>query len=290
MTKQPNSYTFQLNNLKMHVHEWGKANQCPSLLFLHATGFHGRCWDSIVDTLGDYHCLAVDLRGHGKSDTLDFETWADFGSDVVELIEQLDLENVIIIGHSLGGFTATYAAHELPSRVTKLLLIDPVILRQQYYADQIDMSQATRFSKLRTDSFESPNAFFERYKTRPPYMLFDSKSYQSYCDHALQWNETDNTYQLACRPEFEAKIYTSLFSFKPIYEVIGNITQPTHILRAMNAPSEDKFYGFQYSPTNPDLHTCFQNGKETHLQELTHFIPQQDPKLTASFIEQLIAE
>ena len=38
----------------------------PTLLFVHATGFHGRVWDKIINSIGKFHSISVDQRGHGR--------------------------------------------------------------------------------------------------------------------------------------------------------------------------------------------------------------------------------
>jgi len=291
MTKEPHSRRIKLKHLQINVHEWGSLDDNkPSIILLHASGFHGRCWDTVVKALGPYHIFAVDLRGHGLSDGPAFQDWSEFGEDIVELLLALELKKVVLVGHSLGGFTATYVAHQLPSIVSKLLLIDPVILAEQYFIDKVDMSHASRFSKNRTDSFDSPEDFYQRYKNKPPYSLFDDDTFRAYSDHALEWNEKAQTYRLACRPEFESSVYAGVLSYANIYPMIDKLEQKTYILRAMSAPSDDEFHGFQYSPTSAALAQRFKNATDFHLAKLTHFIPQQQPSLTAEYIERLIAD
>jgi alpha-beta hydrolase superfamily lysophospholipase len=52
--------------LKFHYWEW-KGRQ-PTILFSHACSFHGRCYDRVInEALHGYHVIAIDLRGHGRS-------------------------------------------------------------------------------------------------------------------------------------------------------------------------------------------------------------------------------
>ena len=42
----------------------------PTLLFVHATGFHARVWDKIINSIGKFHSISIDQRGHGRSEKL----------------------------------------------------------------------------------------------------------------------------------------------------------------------------------------------------------------------------
>lgn len=98
----------------------------PPLLFLHGVG---RCWQDFTNLLADlssrWHVMAIDMRGHGRSDrTPGMYLVRDYVRDVLELCKQLD-EPLVIYGHSLGAMTAGVVAAELRTRVRGLILEDP---------------------------------------------------------------------------------------------------------------------------------------------------------------------
>ena len=75
-----------------------------------------------------YRCIALDRRGHGRSDQTwhgnDMDTYAD---DLATLLEKLDIKNSILIGHSTGGGVATrYIGRYGTDRVAKAVLISAV--------------------------------------------------------------------------------------------------------------------------------------------------------------------
>jgi len=75
-----------------------------------------------------YRCVALDRRGHGRSDQTwhgnDMDTYAD---DLAELIEKLDLNDAILVGHSTGGgVVAHYIGRHGTERVAKAVLISAV--------------------------------------------------------------------------------------------------------------------------------------------------------------------
>jgi pimeloyl-ACP methyl ester carboxylesterase len=71
-------------------------------------------------------CLAIDLPGFGGSDPPAAATMAALADDVVEVIDQHGLDELTLVGHSLGGGVAALAAERRVSRVNSLVLMAPV--------------------------------------------------------------------------------------------------------------------------------------------------------------------
>jgi pimeloyl-ACP methyl ester carboxylesterase len=97
----------------------------PPMVLLHALGEQASNWAPVMPRLaGHYRVVAVDLRGHGRSDwpgAYSFELMRD---DVIALIEQLGLGEVVLIGHSMGGMVAYLTAIARPDQVTRLVVED----------------------------------------------------------------------------------------------------------------------------------------------------------------------
>ena len=55
-----------VNGIRLAYFEWGTEHRGsgPTILLVHATGFHARVWDRIVKRLPGYHIVALDQRGH----------------------------------------------------------------------------------------------------------------------------------------------------------------------------------------------------------------------------------
>ena len=104
------------NGLMLHLLDWG-GDTLPPVLFLHGGSLTAHTWDLVCLALRDqYHCLALDLRGHGDSDwSPDGEYTADaHARDVEGVVEALGLDRFILVGMSLGGATAlTYAGRNI---------------------------------------------------------------------------------------------------------------------------------------------------------------------------------
>lgn len=84
----------------------------PVLIFHHGFGDNGLCWDRIAGKfVVDFQCYLLDARGHGKSSDPNGDlTYQDLVQDVYDFCDRLDLSDVVVIGHSMGGVVAAMVA------------------------------------------------------------------------------------------------------------------------------------------------------------------------------------
>src|SRR5664279_166551 len=198
-----------VNGVEIAVFEWGerRADQ-PSILFVHATGFHARIWDQVIALLPGYHCLALDLRGHGRSSKPSPPYhWHLFGEDVVAVAQALGLTGAVGVGHSIGGHAVTLAAARQPALFARLLLIDPVIIAEENYTG---VTEYDHFTARRRSEWGSPDEMVARFKDRPPFNAWKPEVLRDYADYGLLPNSNGSGYVLACAPDFEAATYNSV--------------------------------------------------------------------------------
>jgi pimeloyl-ACP methyl ester carboxylesterase len=122
----PRDKTIQVNGLALHYRDWG-GEGVPAIA-LHGFALNHHSFDEVAPALNDVvRVLAFDQRGHGLSQwaaELGDYTRETMVSDVAGMVETLGLEQVVLVGHSMGGMNAmTYAARH-PERVPALVLID----------------------------------------------------------------------------------------------------------------------------------------------------------------------
>jgi non-heme chloroperoxidase len=113
--------------------DWGSGQP---VVFSHGWPLNADAWDDQAMLVADngYRAIAHDRRGHGRSSQPwngnDLDTYAD---DLAQLIEQLDLHEVVLVGHSTGGGEVTrYLGRHGSNRVAKVLLlgaIPPLMLK-----------------------------------------------------------------------------------------------------------------------------------------------------------------
>ena len=114
------------DGVRIALHDLGgpsRGTPAPVLLFSHATGFHGRAWEPMASLLCNrFHCVSLDLRGHGMSELPPGVglAWSGMADDVVAALssERLPPGPVLGIGHSMGGAALVLAAARRPGRVS----------------------------------------------------------------------------------------------------------------------------------------------------------------------------
>lgn len=111
---------------RLYHRDWGEG---PAILFAASWACSGEMWAYQVAHFADagFRCISYDRRGHGRSDVpaagYDMDTFAD---DMAAVIEQLDLRDVVLIGHSQGGAeVAHYLGRHGSKRVRKAALLAP---------------------------------------------------------------------------------------------------------------------------------------------------------------------
>lgn len=111
----------------IHFRDWGAGRP---IVFVAPWGLCSDWWDIPVITLserGGWRCVTFDRRGHGRSDDpshgYNFDTLAD---DIAAVIDSLDLKDVVLVGHSLGGAEVVrYLTRHGSGRVTHAVLVAP---------------------------------------------------------------------------------------------------------------------------------------------------------------------
>jgi len=112
------------DHLKLRYLEKGKGEP---VILLHGFGDSAEVWEFVLPYLeGPFRFIALDQRGHGKSDRAPLERYTtfDFVSDVEALRKRLNLGRLTLIGHSMGGRNAIVYSSTYPEAVEKLVVID----------------------------------------------------------------------------------------------------------------------------------------------------------------------
>ncbi len=98
----------------------------PVLLFVHGGTASRRSWDLVTPALrASYRVIAVDMRGHGQSPAPESGYSAvQLSADINRVIDELELERITVVGHSLGGMAAIFLAAHRSDVVNKLVLVN----------------------------------------------------------------------------------------------------------------------------------------------------------------------
>ena len=134
--------------MELFHREWGSGRP---VLFVHAWALSSAMWTYQIADLGDrgFRCIAFDRRGHGRSDVpsggYDLDTLAD---DLAEVIAQLDLRDVALVGMSMGANEILHSiGRRGGDRVSRIALLGPTTPFVLQTAD---------------NAFGAPQAYFEQ--------------------------------------------------------------------------------------------------------------------------------
>ncbi len=119
---------FRSGTLRIHFRDWGDPT-APPLVIVHGLRDHSHSFDELARGLMDrFNVFALDLRGHGDSETTPYYSFGHFVLDLHNMVRALRLENPVIVGHSMGGeVVANYAGcfPEVPSRLVVIEGLGP---------------------------------------------------------------------------------------------------------------------------------------------------------------------
>lgn len=110
----------------LHGGVWNPQNESgPAVLAIHGITASHLTWPFLARQVGGARVIAPDLRGRARSNALPgpygLTRHAD---DLARLLDHLDVDRVVAVGHSMGAFVAVLLAHQHPERVASLVLVD----------------------------------------------------------------------------------------------------------------------------------------------------------------------
>jgi pimeloyl-ACP methyl ester carboxylesterase len=257
------------------------------LVFLHATGFSRGVWRPVARRLADVAPgIALDLRGHGDSGKPEPPyRWSLFAQDVAAYVEQLPAGQVVLCGHSVGGATAVQVAAQVPERIAALVLVEPVLMPPR---EKAQPPRGAGQGGLLTATLRRRHSWPDQARAeahlagRSPYRYWDHEVLAGYFATGLTRTE-DGSCSLACPPEIEAAIYTEAPASQA-WSRLPEISCPVRILRAAGTQGMP-------STASPQIAQATRDGADRLAGGPSgHFLPMEQPGLTAAFIREMLTE
>jgi lipase len=112
----------------LFTHEWGNPAAQP-LICLHGVTGHGERFKRLAEERWgeQFHVIAPDLRGHGRSGYEPPWTFPTHVADLIETLDALGIDKADWVGHSFGGRLVLELAARHPERIRRAVLLDPAI-------------------------------------------------------------------------------------------------------------------------------------------------------------------
>ena len=262
------------DDVEIKVHDLG--GEGPPLVLAHATGFHGRVWEPLAAHLTGFHLWSIDMRAHGDSTAPEDRPleWYGFADDVLSVIDGIGLEKPFGVGHSKGAASLLLAEQARAGTFTALYLYEPVVVPTDHVTGHNPDNPLSKGARRRRDTFESLNAAYENYASKPPFNTLHPEVLRVYVDHGFTQND-DGTVSLKCLPENEAEVYAhgmSHHAFAALHEVTCPVTIAIGVEDTVPA-----IFGRPIAEALP-------HGTIASFPELAHFGPLEAPATIAASV------
>lgn len=121
-------YKLVTNSYPIYVYKKATRKPNGNIFFIHGYAVNSDYHNYFSDSIDDYNYYAIEHPGHGITPLHDKSQLSplSFAQNVVKLIEELDLKDIILIGHSMGGGIATIVSQMIPQRIKKMVLVTPM--------------------------------------------------------------------------------------------------------------------------------------------------------------------
>jgi len=146
--------TVDANGIAIHYTRTGGTK--PPVVLSHGLTDNGACWTRVARALeNEYDLIMPDARGHGHSEAPEhgYRT-EDRADDLIGLIEQLQLDRLALIGHSMGGESSAMAAARIPHLLRAVILEDPAFASGQTLDRNVGVEWAKRLKQEQAMTLE----------------------------------------------------------------------------------------------------------------------------------------
>lgn len=251
----------------IRIHYWRTGGDKPVLLMAHGSSDYGLCWTNLAMALeGDYDIILADARGHGYSDPPSQSDPADAQvEDLAGLIRELQLEQPIMMGHSMGSSSMAWFAARYPDIPGAVILVDPrLIPRPPGNASTADATAAQE--KRRTFLLERNNMTYK-------------ELYALSMRNGSHWERPENEFWAVSKQLHHPNTaFRRIGDHPPMSELFTKITAPTLILKADAEGDVRK--------QNEAVTGLLKNGRIVHIKDAGHSV-HRDRK--AQFLAELQA-
>lgn len=213
-----------VNNLTLHYLNWDNPKASPMVL-LHGLCSNAHYWDFFARSMNqDYRILALDQRGHGDSSWGQSYGPRDYILDLETFATELELDNMVLIGHSMGGINAIIYAARHPDQVSQLVIVD--------IGPDIAAAGVERMLK---DQDNEPDAFDSEEEAVEYMKRVEPRHSDSFIKHQVKYSLKHDEHGKLKFKHDKALLSTELRSPEWLWEYLGQVICPALIVHGVES-------------------------------------------------------
>lgn len=167
----------------------------PAVLLIHGVTASHLSWSFVATRLPQVRVISPDLRGRGRSNGLAGPAGlASHARDLVAVLDRLDVERAVVVGHSMGAFVALVLADLYPERVSRVVLVDgglPLDLPAGLSSDEIIRLVLGPTAERLAMRFATPEAYLDFWRAHPAFRRDWTPELDAYLAYDLVGDEPE---------------------------------------------------------------------------------------------------
>ena len=290
------------NNIFSYIFLEGQ-NKEKNIFFFHATGFNAETYIPFFLKLNEllenqYSIYALDQRGHGLSEATavpsELSSWNTYFEDGKNFLSKFSSSENILMGHSMGGVVAARLAYDFEDKVSKSILIDPVLQLQSLkfqipffnisnktFSSLLSFFKKNRASEMisnakkRRSIFADQEEIFNHYQGRGAFTNWPEESLKAYINGGVR--KENNQINLSCDPEWEAKTFAVSYAARTNF--IKKLNNKTYVPYASSG-----------STLSPEVRDLLSSNPNYFFEKIdgSHFFPMEEKDLICTKISNFI--
>ncbi len=277
-TSQPLVARQDIGDTEIQYLDYGGEGQ--PVVMLHATGFLPWLWHPIARALSTtYRVIAPYFCDHREADPHEGGLgWLNLAEDLKNFCGELKLATPFFVGHSMGATVITLAHTAYGTPAAKMVLIEPILLPQNFYSATISVDQHPLAAKAvkRRNSWKDRAEVRDDFKAKKFFQSWDDEVFSLYITHGITGNDEEGL-ALTCSPHREASLFMGSMQFDP-WPLLPKVSCPTLILEGET--SENKLFIDLQKATD-----LIPGAKYLLVEGAGHLIPMEKPVETGRIIQ-----
>ncbi|WP_353948605.1 alpha/beta hydrolase [Sporolactobacillus sp. Y61] len=268
--------------IRYKLREAGDASSTDVLVLIHGLAWTGEVWTLIEKRLRGVRIIAPDMPGNGVSEPSSSYSFDLLSDQLSDLLDQLHVRRVWLVGHSWGANLAMYFATHDSKRVRSLMLVDAGYLNYQEWPGMTweDFSNFSFPEAL----LRNMERFINDQKQDTPYWNADVENAVRDIVHETK----DGRVAFNCPVETKQACAQALWTFHP-HDVVAQLTIPVTLVIAKSAAESDEQVDAYKKHAMDQFLAHAKQGRCVMMKNTSHMVMLERPNELAEEIKTMFA-